>query len=85
MSACGPPRRAGAIGHQSRAVLFITRSLSGEEFKGGLGFVTWRGHELTSRESAMLGPGEWHLDVATNRLYVRLPDDSSPLARRLGR
>ncbi|HJQ69212.1 MAG TPA: fibronectin type III domain-containing protein, partial [Blastocatellia bacterium] len=54
--------------------------LAGEEFKGALGFVTWRGHELTARESAMLGPGEWHLDAATSRLYVRLPDDSSPLA-----
>ncbi len=53
--------------------------IGGEEFKGALGFVTWRGHELTSRESAMLEPGEWHLDVAMNRLYVRLLDDSSPL------
>ena len=53
--------------------------LAGKELIGKLGFVTWRGHELAARESAVLGPGEWHLDVETNRLYVRLPDDSNPL------
>jgi hypothetical protein len=54
--------------------------LASESFKGALGFVSWRGHELIVSESALLGPGEWHLDAATNRLYVRLPDDSNPNA-----
>jgi hypothetical protein len=54
--------------------------LSAEQVKGALGFVNWRGHELVERDSEMLGPGEWHLDAAANRLYVRLPDDSSPVA-----
>ncbi len=58
--------------------------LASEQVKGALGFVNWRGQELVQSDSAMLGPGEWQMDAAANRLYVRLPDDSNPLATGAG-
>ena len=70
----GSTRSNEWTGVESSAVYYT--ELSPEQVKGSLGFVNWRGRELRESDSAMPGPGEWRLDAAANRLYVRLPDDS---------
>ncbi len=73
----GRTESAGWVGLAGTAVYRKARA----KRDGAVGFVHYKGQELSERNDTDLESAQWHYDSAAGMLYLRLPDDSNPNSR----
>ncbi len=76
----GTVQASGWVNLPGTAIYSKTHAVSdsGDYTYSPVGFVKWKGAELTEQASADLGPGQWYYNSATDELFARMPDDSNP-------